>query len=119
MPTITLLPIPEYQARGAIHLHVLIIQSVWVAVRLHAIPDLLFEILIGAHLSNKVCRIAHNLDPRWILILLLRSQWRDRAAVRVVTLQFNIEFVKYVENCIENFISIPSLHASLFSSTML
>lgn len=118
MPTITLLIYPEYQCSGVTHLHVFIIQHVGVTVRLYALPVLLSEILIDVYLSNKMCRMAYSPDPRRILILPLRSQRRKRAAVRVMTPHPNVEFVTRVEDCVENFISILSLHAKLLSSAV-
>ena len=101
MQTITLLVDSEYQGRGVvIHLHVFTTLPAGVTVRPYAIRVLLSEILIGACLSHKTCSMARSLDPRRILILLLRSQRRDQVAVRVVTPHPNIEFVIHVRTAL-------------------
>jgi len=82
----------------------------------YAILVLLSKILIEA---NRAQGMARSLDPRRILILLLRSQRRKRAAVRAMAPHSNIEFIIDIEERVKNFISILSLHANLLSSTIL
>jgi len=59
---------PEYQDHGVIYLRRSNFQPAGVTVRLYAIRVFRSEIPISVYLSTKVCRTAHSLDPRRILI---------------------------------------------------